>query len=493
MAHIDLVIQEILNTINDLLEVKNKDKSYVNVVKGVLKKIYTISNENNIEDIVFELERLGQDDDSEKYIEKLIKIKQIIEDKIIEKSRVLVFPDSDDALNELIDKLKDNNIEVIISKGDAVDAIFSYNPNAIIIQNNKNINAVTILKSIREEKILDQVPILVISDVDYNTKLECLKLGVIDYIEYNFNIEEVYLKLLNIINMSSKCLKNTVYDIATGLYTRKQGETLAASLLIKAQREEKEGTLLLIDFDFMGEVNKRLGIAFGNKIMNKVVSEFKKYTTKVDIAYRMSGDEFAFIFYDRDVKWVKNVAEQVLGFAKQYGEEIGQNISFSAGISSISKDITEYKDILVRARGALAVAKMEGRGRVVVDVDSVKKNNTINILFVDDDRIIQSILKSRYKNKGYNVFTASDGLEALEILKNNSIDLVVTDYYLKLMNGDELIKKIREENSDIPIIVLSSQKNEDYIKRTLDLGADDYVVKPFSPVELDSRIKKLID
>ncbi|MCX7694216.1 MAG: response regulator [Caloramator sp.] len=493
MPHIDLVIQEILNTINDLLEVKNKDKSYVNVVKGVLKKIYTISNENNIEDIVFELEGLEQDGDGEKYIEKLIKIKQIIEDKIIEKSRVLVFPDSDDALNELINKLKGSNIEVIISKGDAVDAIFSYNPNAIIIQNNKNINAVTILKSIREEKILDQVPIFVISDVDYNTKLECLKLGVIDYIEYNFNIEEVYLKLLNIINMSSKCLKNTVYDIATGLYTRKQGETLAYSLLIKAQREEKEGTLLLIDFDFMGEVNKRLGIAFGNKIMNKVVSEFKKYTTKVDIAYRMSGDEFAFIFYDRDVKWVKNVAEQVLGFAKQYGEEIGQNISFSAGISSISKDITEYKDILVRARGALAVAKMEGRGRVVVDVDSVKKNNTVNILFVDDDRIIQSILKSRYKNKGYNVFTASDGLEALEILKNNSIDLVVTDYYLKLMNGDELIKKIREENSDIPIIVLSSQKNEDYIKRTLDLGADDYVVKPFSPVELDSRIKKLID
>jgi len=61
------------------------------------------------------------------------------------------------------------------------------------------------------------------------------------------------------------------------------------------------------------------------------------------------------------------------------------------------------------------------------------------------------------------------------------------------MNGDELIKKIREKDSKIPIIVLSSQKNEDYIKRTLDLGADDYVVKPFSPVELDSRIKKLLD
>ncbi|SHF28260.1 response regulator [Caloramator proteoclasticus] len=499
MAHIDLVIRDILNTINDLLEVKNKDKAYMNIVKGVLKRLYTISKENNIEDVAFELKDMegsferDDDDEKEKYVEKLIKVKNIIEQRIIEKSRILIFPDSDEVLNGLINKLKQNNIEVIISKGDAVDAIFAYNPNAVIIQNNKNINAVTILKSIREEKILEQIPIIVISDEDYNTKLECLKLGVIDYINYNFNVEEVYLKLLNIVNMSSKCLKNTVYDIATGLYTRKQGEILTSSLLIKAQREEKDGTLLLIDFDFMGEINKKLGLSFGNRIINKVVSEFKKYTTKVDISYRMSGDEFAFIFYDRDIKWVKNVAEQVLSFAKQYGEEIQQNVSFSAGISSITKDNPEYKDILVRARGALAVAKMEGRGRVVVDVDSAKQNNMINILFIDDDRIILSILKSRYKNKGYNVFIASDGLEALEILKENDIDLVVTDYYLKLMNGDELIKKIRENNRDIPIIVLSSQKNEDYIKRTLDLGADDYVVKPFSPVELDSRIKKLLD
>ncbi|MBZ4663618.1 MAG: response regulator receiver modulated diguanylate cyclase [Caloramator sp.] len=501
MAHIDLVIRDILNTINDLLEVKNKDKAYMNIVKGVLKRLYTISKENNIEDVAFELQDMEgsfedvNEDGREKYIEKLIKVKNIIEQRIIEKNRILIFPDSDEVLNGLINKLKQNNIEVILSKGDAVDAIFAYNPNAVIIQNNKNINAVTILKSIREEKILEQIPIIVISDEDYNTKIECLKLGVIDYINYNFDVEEVYLKLLNIVNMSSKCLslKNTVYDIATGLYTRKQGEILASSLLIKAQREEKDGTLLLIDFDFMEDINKKLGLSFGNRIINKVVSEFKKYTTKVDIAYRMSGDEFAFIFYDRDIKWVKNVAEQVLSFAKQYGDELQQNISFSAGISSITEDNAEYKDILVRARGALAVAKMEGRGRVVVDVDSVKQNNMINILFVDDDRIILSILKSRYKNKGYNVFTASDGLEALEILKENDIDLVVTDYYLKLMNGDELIKKIRENNSDIPIIVLSSQKNEDYIKRTLDLGADDYVVKPFSPVELDSRIKKLLD
>ena len=213
MVHIYLVMQEVLNTINDLLEVKNKDKAFMNVVKGVLKKIYTISTENKIEDVAFELNEIANlleeenEEYKEKYIEKLIKIKQIIENKVSEKSRILIFPDSDDALNELINKLNVSNIEVILSKGDAVDSIFSYNPNAVVVQNNKNINAVTILKSIREEKVLDQLPIIVISDEDYNTKLECLRLGAIDYIEYNFDVEEVYLKLTNLVNMSSKCLK----------------------------------------------------------------------------------------------------------------------------------------------------------------------------------------------------------------------------------------------------------------------------------------------
>ncbi|KXZ39228.1 diguanylate cyclase (GGDEF) domain-containing protein [Alkalithermobacter thermoalcaliphilus JW-YL-7 = DSM 7308] len=499
MGHIDLAVQEILDTINELLEIDNKDQSYINVVKRVLEKIYNISVENKIEDIAFELseiERLLKEDDKEqgqKYIEKLENIKKILEDKISQRSKILIFHDSDNLLDELINKINKNNIDVVLLKSDAVDSIFSHNPNAVVIQNNKDMNAVTILKCIREEKVLDQFPIIVISDADYNNKIECLKLGVIDYIEHNFDVEEVYLKLINIVNMSCKCLKNTVYDISTGLYTRKQGELLAQSLLVKAKDEKKQATLLVIDFDYMSEINKNFGVSFGNKIINKVVSEFKKYTTKVDIVYRMSGDKFAFVFYDKDVKWVKNIADKVLRFAINHGEEMGKKISFSGGISSSLKDKSDYKDMMLRAKEALSIAKMEGRSRIVIDIDFVKQNKIVNILFVDDDKIIVSILKSRYKNKGYNVFTASDGLEALEILKNYDIGLVVTDYYLKLMNGDELIKNIRQTDKETPIIVLSSQKNEDYIKRTLELGADDYILKPFSPVELDSRIKKLLD
>ncbi|EYE88536.1 hypothetical protein Q428_07610 [Fervidicella metallireducens AeB] len=493
MDYLEGVLKDILNTMNELVEIKNKDNSFYNVVRGLLNKMKEVSKENEIEDIYFELQDITDESKEKILMEKFLKVRDILNNKSLDKSRVLVFPDGDDKLVGIVKKLEDKGIDVIISKGDVVDVIFSYNPSLVIIQNNKYLNALTILKSVREEKILEQLPIIVISDRDYNAKLEFLKLGVIECVEYDFDVEELYLKILNFINMSSKCLKNTVYDIATGLYVKRQGEILADSLYSKAINEEKEVTLLLIDFDNMSEINKNMGLSFGNNIIKNVVSEFKKYTTKVDIAYRISGDEFAILFYERDIKWVKNAAEDVLKYSIDLGKNYGINISFSAGIATKINQLKDFKEVYIRGKEALSKAKIEGKSRVILDSQSLKQSKIKNILFVDDDKIILSILKSRYKNKGFNVFTAQDGTEAIEIINNNRIDLVVTDYYLKLMNGDELIKNIRERDNNISIIVLSSQKNEEYIKRTLDLGADDYILKPFSPVELDSRIKKLID
>lgn len=495
----DSILQEIYNTINELIEVEKKDEAYIKVVEDVFENVYAISKEANMDDIfiaINDIETVMRSDDNdqkiEKYLKKLNILKGVLEQYIVEKSRVLLFSEVGDELRGLVDVLERQNIEVIVTKENILEAILFYNPIVVVIQNNISSNLITVLKSIRDEKLLDHIPIVLISDADYNTKMECLKLGVIDYFNNNFDINEVCLKILNLIKVITKYQKDSIYDIVTGLYTRKHGENLITSLLNRIRIEGKEAVVLIVDFDFMAEINRRMGISVGNRIISKVISEFKKYMNENDIAYRIAGDEFLFAFYGRDALWVKNIAEEVLEFSIKYGDEKGLKVSFSAGLLPISKDYKDYHDVILKAREALAMAKIGGRGKIVLYTDSFKSDDRKNILFVDDDKIILSILKSRYENKGFNVFTASDGTEALNILKDNKIDLVVTDYYLKQMNGDELIKKIREIYNELPIIVLSSQKNEDYIKRTLEIGANDYVVKPFSPVELDSRIKKLL-
>lgn len=112
----------------------------------------------------------------------------------------------------------------------------------------------------------------------------------------------------------------------------------------------------------------------------------------------------------------------------------------------------------------------------------------MNILIVDDEKLLVKGLKKSLEKEGYTVFTAYDGNEALEQLKIREIDFILLDLMLPEIDGMTLCKKIRK-NRDTPIIMLTAK--DDYIDKILglELGADDYVTKPFHTRELITRIK----
>ena len=110
------------------------------------------------------------------------------------------------------------------------------------------------------------------------------------------------------------------------------------------------------------------------------------------------------------------------------------------------------------------------------------------ILIVEDEKGIRDTLKIFIKNDGYEVMEAANGKEGLAMALNNELDLIVADIMMPVMDGLEMTMKIREV-SDVPIIFLSA-KSEDIDKiKGLNLGADDYITKPFEPMELLARIK----
>ncbi len=111
-----------------------------------------------------------------------------------------------------------------------------------------------------------------------------------------------------------------------------------------------------------------------------------------------------------------------------------------------------------------------------------------NILVCDDDKDIVEAISIYLTQEGYQVIRAYDGLEAIEALKNNDIHLLVIDIMMPKLDGIHATLKIRE-NSSIPIIILSA-KSEDVDKiMGLNIGADDYITKPFNPLELIARVK----
>ncbi|MFA5308866.1 MAG: response regulator transcription factor [Dehalococcoidales bacterium] len=111
-----------------------------------------------------------------------------------------------------------------------------------------------------------------------------------------------------------------------------------------------------------------------------------------------------------------------------------------------------------------------------------------HILIVDDDPAILRLLSTNLKARGYEIFTATDGEESLEKVQKDFVDLIILDLMMPKVDGVEVCRRIREW-SDIPIIILSARGDENDKVKCLELGADDYLTKPFGIAELMARIK----
>jgi two-component system, OmpR family, response regulator RpaB len=119
------------------------------------------------------------------------------------------------------------------------------------------------------------------------------------------------------------------------------------------------------------------------------------------------------------------------------------------------------------------------------------ENHKEKILVVDDEASIRRILETRLSMIGYDVVTAADGEEALETFRNADPDLVVLDVMMPKLDGYGVCQELRKE-SDVPIIMLTALGDVADRITGLELGADDYVVKPFSPKELEARIRSVL-
>lgn len=115
--------------------------------------------------------------------------------------------------------------------------------------------------------------------------------------------------------------------------------------------------------------------------------------------------------------------------------------------------------------------------------------NPMRVLIVDDEPAIRRFLRTALAVQDYRVEEASDGETALDFLKRNPVDLIVLDLGLPGIDGLDVIRALRQQGSLTPIIVLSSRDDEAGKVSALDLGADDYVAKPFGMEELSARIR----
>ncbi len=118
----------------------------------------------------------------------------------------------------------------------------------------------------------------------------------------------------------------------------------------------------------------------------------------------------------------------------------------------------------------------------------------MKILVVDDDKTTRKMISLILKSKGYEVVTAENGLEALQKLGIDKINLILTDMNMPYMDGIEFTKQVRSnpEIASIPIVMITTEADEDEKKRAFEAGVDDYLVKPTNAEQITESMKKIL-
>lgn len=118
-------------------------------------------------------------------------------------------------------------------------------------------------------------------------------------------------------------------------------------------------------------------------------------------------------------------------------------------------------------------------------------NNSKKIVLAEDNSILALLLKYKLENEGYKLFMATNGKEAIELIEEHNPEIILTDIMMPFVSGLELISHVRNKlNLSTPIIVFSASGQEEMVVNAFNLGATDFMSKPFSPNELVIRIKR---
>lgn len=120
-------------------------------------------------------------------------------------------------------------------------------------------------------------------------------------------------------------------------------------------------------------------------------------------------------------------------------------------------------------------------------------NNLKKIVLAEDNSVLSLLLKFKLEKEGYKLLIAVDGKEAIELIEEHNPELILTDIMMPFVSGLEVISHVRNKlNSETPIVVFSAAGQEEIVLKAFNLGATDFMSKPFSPNELIIRVKRLL-
>ena len=424
---------------------------------------------------------------------------------------ILILDDDVTLLMYLKENLEKLNWSVIatVYPHKALDYFHDMNPDCLILDLNiPETGGFQVMQTLSEKIKKQYVPTTVVSiDCDRQTRFHAYRLGADDVMCKPLDIEELAVRLERQLRRKRWMDRILFVDDLTGVYNRNSLSDTYKRLLSDAQRTSTPLSIGFLDIDHFKGVNDTHGHLIGDQVLNRFATFIQSRAEKHDILFRYGGEEFLLLMPRTTVQEAKLRLEHILdAFTKEVFDspEGAFSLSFSAGVVQIDDAEKPFPLWVEAADTALYTAKNLGRRRIEVaaqtdetEVPSVK----IKVAIIDDDSMIRTMLVDSVQASfdGWMYADVQQFQDGEAFFNNNwhlgtESYLVILDGIMPKMDGLEVLQRIRNlpNAKRYTIIMLTGRTEEQDIVRALQLGADDYMTKPFSMRELEARIKRLV-
>jgi DNA-binding response OmpR family regulator len=137
---------------------------------------------------------------------------------------------------------------------------------------------------------------------------------------------------------------------------------------------------------------------------------------------------------------------------------------------------------------------MVSPGRTTAGAGTIAGVGKLTVLVIDDDPVILELLRVNFEIEGFDVICASDGEQGLRMAQSEAPDVVISDIMMPRRDGLQLLNDLKSDpgTEDLPVILLSAKAQKSEVQQGLDMGADDYITKPFDPLELIDRLNAVM-